>query len=182
LSDPEPLPRGEAQAGNPKLAKAFTRTPKPRERGGDTYETQDWGAIVSHRTTPAISSIIHHRMPWTYHQESGVLEDPEGMTLTSSGYSGSGEGKNNGDAEYLLEGPIPRGTYFVRGAYDSPLVGPVAIPLVPAAANQMFGRSNFRIVGDSPFVPERVESHIVLSYPAREAINASPDKILVVVR
>jgi hypothetical protein len=120
---------------------------------------------------------------WTYLQETGALEDPEGEDL-AIGYSGFGEGKNNGDAEYIPDvGPIPRGTYFIRGAFTSPDLGPVALPLVPAASNQMFGRSGFFIHGDSLIDPGTASKGcIVLNRKAREALDASNDKLLEVVR
>jgi hypothetical protein len=128
-------------------------------------------------------------MPWTYHQNSGAMEAPD-RTLLATGYSGFGQAKNNGDAEYMaagvydsLSGPIPRGTYFIRGAYASPVLGPVTIPLTPAASNEMFGRSGFMIHGDSLTDPgDASRGCIVLDRTAREAIDKSADKILEVVR
>jgi hypothetical protein len=123
-------------------------------------------------------------MPWTYHQSSGGLEDPLETIICSSGYSGFGEGKNNADAEYIPGlGPIPKGTYVIRGAIDHLKLGPVAMPLIPEASNQMYGRSGFWIHGASIFDEWNASTgSIILPRDVRESISASSDKILVVVK
>jgi Protein of unknown function (DUF2778) len=127
-------------------------------------------------------------MPWTYQQSTGEIRNAEQLTGTDpyvlgSGYSGFGEGKNNPAFQDVPSvGPIPQGRYLIRGAFDSPTHGPVAMPLVPDASNQMFGRSEFLIHGDSLAAPGSASKGcIILPRGVREAINASEDKLLVVV-
>ena len=68
----------------------------------------------------------------------------------SSGYSGRDRGKNNPSMQAAKGiGPIPQGLWNITGVKDSPDLGPVCIILEPAKGTNTFGRSEFRIHGDS---------------------------------
>lgn len=116
---------------------------------------------------------------WQYKQSTGELtligENYE--TVEGHGYSGFEAGKNNPAMQDIpCVGPIPQGSYMIRGAINSPTHGPLAMPLVPAASNQMFGRSEFLIHGDSIEDPGNASRGcIILPHDVRVAINASED-------
>ena len=121
-------------------------------------------------------------MTWTWKVKEGLLYGPDGERV-ASGYSGLGAAKNNPTMESAVaQGPIPRGTYAIGAHYDSARVGPFALPLTPLAGTNTFGRSAFRIHGDSIQHPGSA-SHgcIIVSRAAREQIAASGDASLAVV-
>jgi hypothetical protein len=87
-------------------------------------------------------------MSWTYYQKSGELLR-DGIPF-STGYAGRYTGKNNPDMQGVRDtGPLPCGVYRIGDAYDHPTLGPITMNLTPDAANEMFGRGDFRIHGDS---------------------------------
>jgi len=84
----------------------------------------------------------------TYQVSSGKLYGDDGE-VRGVGYSGLAEAKNDPGSEGVEgKGPIPRGIYHIGAPYNSDRVGPYALPLTPVEGN-MFGRSAFRIHGDS---------------------------------
>jgi Tlde1 domain len=86
-------------------------------------------------------------MAWTYEQKTGrLLRD--GIYF-ATGYAGRGVGKNNPqmqDAKGI--GPLPCGWYTAEAPRDDEVVGKYAMPLVPDASNEMFGRTSFFMHGD----------------------------------
>ena len=71
-------------------------------------------------------------------------------TLEDDCYSGHGAGVNNpAMVAVSCVGPIVPGGYTMGCAIDTPLHGPVVIPLTPDATNEMYGRGDFLIHGDS---------------------------------
>lgn len=119
---------------------------------------------------------------WTYHQNNGALDDKTGMCI-AHGYAGKGEGKNNPDMQERHQvGPLPRGLYTIGEPYDSKKVGPFALPLIPHPENEMFGRDDFRMHGDSKEHPgEASLGCIIQGRTIREQVHASGDKLLEVV-
>jgi hypothetical protein len=118
---------------------------------------------------------------WTYRQSTGDLL--LNGKLVATGYSGRESGKNNPKMQDVSNtGPLPRGRYVIGAAYDSKSRGPQCIMLIPDAANQMFGRGDFRIHGDSIKSPGSA-SHgcIIMPRNVRDRIVASPDKVLEVI-
>jgi hypothetical protein len=98
------------------------------------------------------------------------------------GYSGYDEGKNNPDMQNVKSvGPIPRGIYTIGRSYDSKNTGPLTIMLSPHPDNDMFGRGDFRIHGDSIKKPGTA-SHgcIIAPRNVRENIINGTDKKLIV--
>ncbi len=73
------------------------------------------------------------------------------IVLPGIGYSGRGDGLNNPTYQEVHDlGPIPAGMYTVEPSINPPThLGPFAFPLIPSAANQMFGRDGFYIHGDN---------------------------------
>jgi hypothetical protein len=119
-------------------------------------------------------------MAWTWSQSAGRMTRGE---TQMSGYSGGGAGKNNPLMQDVSNvGPIPQGAWTMTGVEQTGGPSPFTIVLVPEAGTQTFGRSGFRIHGDSINAPGAA-SHgcIILGRPDREAIWASGDHDLSVV-
>lgn len=116
-----------------------------------------------------------------YYQKSGNLISDDGK-LMCVGYSGHAEGKNNPDMQHVKSlGPIPRGIYVIGRPYDSKNTGPLTIMLSPHPDNEMFGRSAFRIHGDSVKAPGTASHGCIIAPRAvREAIIKGTDKKLIV--
>jgi len=117
---------------------------------------------------------------WTWDQSAGRLSR---AGKSWRGYSGAGRGKNNPALQAAVGvGPIPRGRWTVIARRDSPSTGPCTLVLVPDSNNETFGRSEFRIHGDSIAHPGTA-SHgcIILPRAVRDAIWASGDRRLEVI-
>lgn len=121
---------------------------------------------------------------WTYEQRTGRLIAPNGE-LSAVGYSGHGQGLNNPAMEHVEKvGPIPAGQWIIGSPYDSDKTGPFTLPLYPDTATATFGRSGFKIHGDSiaeAGEEQASEGCIVLSHAARVQISDSGDSRLLVV-
>ena len=125
-------------------------------------------------------------MSYTYEQATGRLIDPQG-NVVATGYAGGNcgnnpEGKNNPDMQdQHAIGPLPVGIYTFTEHEDSPHLGPFAIILVPDDSNEMFGRADFRMHGDSISHPGCAsEGCIIMPRVVREAVFASGEPIQVV--
>jgi hypothetical protein len=120
---------------------------------------------------------------WTYQQATGFLIAPNGARLVPAGYAGWGVGKNNPSLQSLeFVGPIPQGVYEAGEPEDSIRLGKFAIPLVPRAENEMYGRSGFFMHGDSLDNPGNAsDGCIVQSYEHRVMFWDSTDHVLQVV-
>ena len=120
-------------------------------------------------------------MTWQYHQSSGNL-DHDGQPV-GVGYSGAGECKNDPDAQDRHnEGPIPRGRYTIEPPQDTVSHGPYVLRLVPDEANDMEGRGNFLLHGDSKLDPGNAsQGCIILPRKIREIVWNSGDNLLEVV-
>ena len=119
---------------------------------------------------------------WIWDQSAGELtRDGE---LVSTGYSGNGRGKNNPSMQDAKNvGPIPAGMWNIAALQEvSPNVGPYALVLEPQTGTNTFGRTDFRIHGDSIADPGSA-SHgcIILPRKVREQIWRSGDRDLQVV-
>jgi hypothetical protein len=99
------------------------------------------------------------------------------------GYSGAGEGKNAPAMQSVHNvGPIPVGLYDIGDPVNTPRHGPFVLPLTPHAENEMFGRSEFLIHGDSIEHPGTAsEGCIILNRIVRNTIHDSGDNLLRVV-
>lgn len=118
---------------------------------------------------------------WTWSQRAGALS--HAGRHVADGYSGSGSGKNNPALQAAAGvGPIPQGRWLMTAVQDSTATGPFSIILSPARGTRTFGRSAFRIHGDSASHPGKA-SHgcIILPRPLREQIWASGDHEIEVV-
>ena len=117
---------------------------------------------------------------WTWDQSAGLLTR---AGKSWRGYSGKGRGKNNPAMQAALGlGPIPQGRWQIVGRRDSPNTGPCTLVLVPDPGTDTYGRSEFRIHGDSIAHPGTA-SHgcIILPRAVRDAIWASGDRALQVI-
>lgn len=140
-------------------------------------------------------------MSWRFSQSAGQLTAPDNVSLFSA-YAGRGKGRNNpalqdvrgGErlmngiwvAVYELDptdwGPLPRGKYIINSPIDTPKHGPFVMWLTPDPGNEMFGRSEFGVHGDSLEHPGLAsEGCIVTPRVTRERIWNSGDREIEVV-
>jgi Protein of unknown function (DUF2778) len=113
---------------------------------------------------------------YTYTQSTGVLEH-DGIALLT-GYAGHGPGINNPALQNQHDiGPIPQGLYGMTALIDSPHTGLATIVLEPDPANQMFGRSGFRIHGDNSAQNRTASDGCIIAGHAadRQAIREGAD-------
>jgi hypothetical protein len=118
---------------------------------------------------------------WRWDQSAGELS-LNGQHV-SNGYAGNGRGKNNPSMQAAQGvGPIPAGKWKIVSVADSPNTGPFTIKLQPCSGTECFGRSEFRIHGDSVAHPGTA-SHgcIILQRSVRDRIWKSGDRDLEVV-
>ena len=127
-------------------------------------------------------------MSWTYEQLTGKLLDPSGA-LVATGYAGGNEGKNPEGVNnpYLQTvacvGPLPAGTYTMGTPVPQSHLGPFAIPLIPAAGNEMYKRGHFYMHGDRTNATRCAsEGCIIMPRAVRDLVWASSDRKLNVVR
>jgi len=116
---------------------------------------------------------------WSFSQSSGELSH-DGVYV-ATGYAGNGDGKNNPVMQDVVGvGPLPQGKYTIEGPpYHHPHLGPCVMNLTPADDNEMFGRSLFRIHGDSKSDPGNASKGcIVLPRSVREQVWNSEDRYL----
>jgi hypothetical protein len=112
-------------------------------------------------------------MSFEYSQASGKMTGSDG--LSAQGYSGNGAGLNNPAAqcEHAV-GPLPQGTYTIGAPHADAVVGPIAMRLTPAPANEMFARGDFLIHGDNSAMNHTAsEGCIIMPKIARLAIGAA---------
>ena len=115
-------------------------------------------------------------MTWVYHQNNRKLFHDN--IEIAKGYSGKGEEKNNHNKQNVSNrGPIPVGKYTLQGGpFKHHKTGAYTIRLRPDPSNEMFGRSNFMLHGDSGRHPgEASEGCIVLPLNIRKKIWQSGD-------
>lgn len=124
---------------------------------------------------------------WIYEQTSGKMYRPDGRLL-ATGYAGGNcgenpEGINNHAMQHCRSiGPIPVGMYTIGSLIDRHRhLGPFVIVLEPYENNEMFGRSAFRIHGDTTPPGNASEGCIILPRAARLEIAESTDRLLKVV-
>lgn len=107
-----------------------------------------------------------------YSQSRGEMTDSEGAVICRNCYAGGQgglhpAGKNNPLAQAMPNvGPLPQGQYTIGPLHTLPHLGP-AMPLTPAPANQMFGRSGFFMHLDNPHhVGDSSDGCLILPSPA----------------
>jgi hypothetical protein len=119
-------------------------------------------------------------MSWTYSQTTGQLTN--NGRAEGTGYSGTGTGRNNPDAENMRNlGPIPRGRYTIGAPYDTETHGPHVMRLTPNTGYFAQGRDGFLIHGDNR-QHDASTGCLILPPDIRRQISASGDNQLEVVR
>ena len=100
---------------------------------------------------------------WIYHQIDGTILAPDGK-LMAIGYAGAGAGKNNPamQQEHAV-GPLPRGLYTMQPPVDTSTHGPYVIWLTPDSRNEMYGRGDFGIHGESLEHPGRASLGCIIA-------------------
>ena len=122
---------------------------------------------------------------WTYEQRTGKLS--HNGEVVATGYAGGNEGrnpegKNSPEHQSVPKvGPLPQGKYKFGTPVAQSHLGPFAIPLIPDPANEMFGRSDFYMHGDTTPSGNASEGCIIMARAIRNAAAASPDNELEVV-
>lgn len=118
---------------------------------------------------------------WIWQQSDGRLSR-EGKSV-AHGYSGHDIGRNNPKLQSVRNvGPVPAGRWTIEKRYDSRNTGPCTLTLVPDADTITFGRSQFRIHGDSVARPgDASHGCIILPRAACDAIWSSGDRRLTVI-
>ena len=123
---------------------------------------------------------------WTFEQSTGKLYNKQGTLVTAHAYAGgncgkSPEGKNNPDMQNVPKvGPLPCGLYTLGKVVLESHLGPFAIPLIPDPSNEMFGRGEFFIHGDTVPSGNASEGCLILPRELREEIYASHEQLQVV--
>lgn len=124
---------------------------------------------------------------WTFNHSNGRMFRADGQLL-ASGYAGGNCGKNpEGINNHAMQhvravGPLPVGFYdMVEMIPQHPRLGPYVIVLEPDSGNEMFGRSAFRIHGDTTEPRCASEGCIILPRWARLEMWNSSDKRLQVI-
>jgi len=124
---------------------------------------------------------------WTFEQSTGRMTRPT-HDLLAKGYAGGNcgnnpEGKNNPSMQDCKEiGPLPVGFYMLGQLIERhPRLGPFVIVLIPDVDNEMFGRGDFRIHGDTTPAGNASEGCIILPRWARLEMAHSDDRRLQVV-
>ena len=120
-------------------------------------------------------------MTWEYDvREAKFYKD--GVFQFKSEYAGA-IGYYNDPANECVKnnGPLPRGKYTIGAPYNSTKTGPYTLPLIPDCSNNMCGRNEFRIHGDSGKHPGAAsEGCIVTDFNTRRDIWNSNDRELLV--
>lgn len=116
-------------------------------------------------------------MLWRYEIHTGriTLADDQGAVFAASGWAGQGPGKNNpAMCSVHNVGPLPPGNYTIGDPFDDAHTGKYSMNLTPDPANNMMGRSGFRIHGANANDPDHSsEGCIIQMRPVRERIHAS---------
>lgn len=120
---------------------------------------------------------------FVYVIRTGSLYAPDGGKI-GMGYSGNTVGLDNPAwTAHIGVGPLPVGIYTIGPAH-TPLdhLGPVAMPLVPHPANEMFGRSGFFMHGDNDRLNHSAsDGCLIFARGFRDQVDQSPDDRLVCV-
>jgi hypothetical protein len=112
---------------------------------------------------------------------------PDG-THVATCYAGGNEGQNlEGVNNHAMQnvksiGPLPCGLYRIGDVIQQSHLGPFAIPLIPDAANEMFGRGGFFFHGDTKEMNQSASKGCIIGpRSVREEVYASPDDQIQVV-
>ena len=125
-------------------------------------------------------------MSWIYEQSTGKFYNPKGECV-STGYAGGNEGKNpEGKNNPAMDGvkqigPLPAGKYTHGEAIDHSHLGAFAIPLIPDPLNDMKGRGDFFLHGDTVPSGNASEGCIIQPPQIRHDYYESDDGVIEVV-
>jgi RHS repeat-associated protein len=117
-----------------------------------------------------------------YHQPPAIQGGGPPAPVASGGYSGNVTGYNNPSMNVPNVGPILQGGWNIGTPYNSPNVGPFAIPLAPNSGTNTYGRTDFRIHGDnSCMCGSASEGCVIFNRQVRNQIINSGDPNFIVV-
>lgn len=149
----------------------------------------DWSAsgsiIYTYVGGNPLSRVDPLGLDWQFSQGSGQwthIDNQTGaQTNVGTGYSGTGEGRNNSAMQNVPNvGPTPQGTYDIGPAYNNPNTGPSTMNLTPQPGTNTFGRDLFRIHGNNA-ANDASHGCPIAPPDVRNQINDSPDRVLHVV-
>lgn len=119
-----------------------------------------------------------------FDRRKGTIFHEDGSVLATGIWAGH-EGHANKPEDEQLHGlgPLPAGLYGIGPLRDSGTLGPHVMDLNPDPHNQMFGRSLFRIHGDTvnDASHEASDGCIIAPRNVRDAINTLLDRRIKVV-
>lgn len=126
-----------------------------------------------------------------YNISTGELFSAD-SSLEGTGYSGGGcdpdnaeliSHKNNPSSQSIVNsGPLPIGYYTIGAPVNTVTHGPYVLPLDPDTDNEMYGRDEFKIHGDSVVRPGFAsDGCIIMAHDIRVKIWESGDHRLQVV-
>lgn len=117
---------------------------------------------------------------WTFESSTGRMFTPEGK-LVAIGYAGGDLGTrpdaiNNPALQNVHNvGPLPEGMYtFGPWISNHPRLGKDVFSLIPDPSNNMFGRGDFYVHGDTLLPRHASEGCIVMPNAVRVAMYDSP--------
>ena len=170
------------RAYRPAYGRWITRDPVGEVAGANLY------AYVGNNP---LTRIDPTGLDWIYSQSTGnfYYQPPASQgggppaPVASGGYSGNGAGYNNTSMQNIPNvGPIPQGGWTIGTPYNSPKVGPFAIPLTPNPGTNDYGRTDFRIHGDNLCMcGSASEGCIIFGRNVRKQIINSGDPNFIVV-
>lgn len=170
--------RQDEQAGTGGAADTTSQQPSPEQATPAATETAQG---IDLRSLPG----AHQSCVYTQSTGNLLCHDSHGNeTINHNGYAGRNveggvQGRNNPDAQHVRNtGPLPVGHYTIGAAENRRSTGPVSLPLIPDATNNMYGRSGFFAHGDNP---RHDASHgcIIMPRNIREQLHAG-DRLEVV--
>lgn len=124
-------------------------------------------------------------LDWNFSQSTGQYSHTDNATGTTAnvgtGYSGTGDGRNNPAMQNVPNvGPIPQGTYDIGSGHASPTTGPNTMNLTPQTDTNTYGRDLFRIHGNNA-TNDASHGCPIAGPNIRNQINNSNDRVLNVV-
>jgi hypothetical protein len=126
-------------------------------------------------------------VPWQFEITTGTMYAPDG-SVAGTGYTGGDCGKapeavdNPAYESVANTGPLPEGWYTIGNPVTGTQLGPMALPLHPDAMDDMMGRGDFYIHGDTIEHNESAsEGCIIMPLTTRQLICESADRRLQVI-
>lgn len=115
----------------------------------------------------------------TFDRHTGKLFAENGTLISAGIWAGHGNAANDVTREREIGvGPLPAGIYSIGAARTSAKLGSFVLDLVPTHGTEMYGRSLFRIHGDTvnDVTHSASDGCIIAPKPVRVWINRQADR------